>query len=251
MRLCPWLPARVSLRYNGPGRTTVVPASIARNRSFPVEPFISKVVQMDGETHTSSTEREREKTWITEFLAGDRSAFDRLVLRYQDNVFNLCCRMLGDRQDADDCAQEVFVKAYRSLDRFRFDSAFSTWLYSIAVNTCRNYLKSAAFRFRRKIVRLDATDGTEGSDGLSDVADPGPSALAQMEQRERELLVQKAVSALPRDVREVIVLRDIEGLPYEDIARITGYNPGTVKSKLSRARGRIRDALKIVLSPRT
>ena len=206
---------------------------------------------MDGETRTSSAEREREKAWIAEFLAGDRSAFDKLVLRYQDSIYNLCCRMLGDRDDADDCAQEVFVKAYRSLGRFRFDSGFSTWLYIIAVNTCRNHLKSAAFRFRRKTVRFETMDGTENADTLSDVADPAPSALVQMEQRERDLLVQEAVNALPHDAREVIVLRDIEGLPYEDIARITGYNPGTVKSKLSRARGQLRDALNKVLQPRT
>mgnify|MGYP001204890668 CR=1 FL=1 len=206
---------------------------------------------MDGETRTSSAEREREQAWIAEFLAGDRPAFDKLVLRYQDRVFNLCFRMLGNREDADDCAQEVFVKAYRSLDRFRFDSEFSTWLYTIAVNTCRNHLKSAAFRFGRKAVRLNSADGTEDGDRFPDVADPAPSALTQMEQKERDMLVQRAVNALPRDAREMIVLRDIEGLAYEDIARITGYNPGTVKSKLSRARDRLRDALKQVLSLHT
>jgi len=205
---------------------------------------------MDGETRGSSTERERERAWIADFLAGDRSAFDSLVLRHQDMVFNLCYRMLGDREDADDCSQEVFVKVYRSLKDFRFDSSFSTWLYRIAVNTCRNHLKSTAFRFRRKTVRIDPPDDAGEGRSISDVADPAPSALMLMEQKERELLVQRAVDALPRDSRAVIVLRDVEGLPYDDIARITGHKPGTVKSRLARARNQLRDALKKVLSPR-
>lgn len=204
---------------------------------------------MGGENRAGSAEREQERAWIADFLAGDRSAFDKLVLRYQDMVFNLCCRMLGDREDADDCSQDVFVKVYRSLKHFRFDSGFSTWLYTIAVNTCRNHLKSTAFRFRRKAVRIDPPEEADEGSQVFDLTDPAPSALAQIEQKEWESLVQRAVDSLPHDFREVIVLRDVEGLPYEDIARITGHNTGTVKSKLARARNRLRDALKAMLSP--
>lgn len=199
---------------------------------------------MDGERRKPQDEYEQEKAWIEEFLAGDRSAFDNLALRYQDRVFNLCCRMIGDRQDAADCAQEVFVKVYRSLERFRFDSHFSTWIYTIAVNTCRNHLKSVAFRFWKRTASIDPPGEDEGSRETFEPADPAPSALDRLERKERETLVQKAVEALPRDSREVIILRDMEGFSYEDIARITGWNPGTVKSKLARARSRLQQELK-------
>jgi RNA polymerase sigma-70 factor, ECF subfamily len=182
-----------------------------------------------------------EAQWISAFLANDRSAFDKLVLRHQDRVFNLCYRLLGDREEANDCAQEVFVKVYRSLKTFRGAASFSTWLCAIAVNTCKNRLKSNEHRFWRKVVRIDPPAEHEHQRGAVELADPAPSPLAQLTQKEQERLLQEAINALPQEARTVIVLRDVEGLSYDEITQITGYNLGTVKSKLARARQRLRE----------
>jgi RNA polymerase sigma-70 factor (ECF subfamily) len=173
---------------------------------------------------------------IRDFLSGDRLAFDRLVTRHADRVFNLCCRLLGDRDEADDCAQEIFVKIFRNVKRFRLESRFSTWVYSIAVNTCRNRRKSAEFRFWRRIIRFGGDSEEEGGVLSPEIEDPAPSPLSLLTGREQEVLLQKAMDALPHDQRTVIVLRHVEGLSYEEICQITGYNLGTVKSRLARAR---------------
>jgi RNA polymerase sigma-70 factor (ECF subfamily) len=173
---------------------------------------------------------------IEALLAGERHAFDRLVTRHADRVFNLCYRLLGDRDEADDCAQDVFIKVFRNIERFRSESSFSTWIYSIAVNTCRNRRKSVDFRFWRTILRFGA-DSTEEAGLLNpEIEDPAPSPLTLLTQREQETLLQKAMDGLPQDQKTVIVLRHVEGLSYEEICQITGYNPGTLKSKLARAR---------------
>ena len=195
-----------------------------------------------------AVEQHNEPAWIKAFLNGDRSAFDRLVLRHQNRVFSLCYRMLGDYEDADDCAQETFVKVYRSLKAFRFDSSFSTWLYTIAVNTCKNKLKSAEYRRRQKMVPID--DPPEESGGrkpVRELEDPGPTALTRLADKEREQLVQAAINSLTEDARTVVVLRDVQGLSYEEVIRVTGYNMGTLKSKLARARMQLRQKLKGVV----
>ena len=163
------------------------------------------------------------------------------MLKYQDRIFNLCYRYLGDHEEADDSAQEAFIKVYRSLKKFRFESAFSTWLYRIAVNTCKNKLSSQKYRRDRKIVRLDTGRGV-GSQ-INTISDTSGSPENNLEKKERDILIQKAINSLPDDFKSVVVLRDVEGLSYEMTARITGYNIGTVKSKLSRARERLRKKL--------
>ncbi len=173
---------------------------------------------------------------IRDFLSGDRPAFDRLVTRHADRVFNLCYRLLGDRDEADDCAQEVFVKIFNNVKQFRLESRFSTWVYSIAVNTCRNRRKSAEFRFWRRIIRFGADSKEEAGVLNPEIEDPSPSPLSLLTGREQEILLQKAMDALPHEQRTVMVLRHVEGLSYEEICQITGYNPGTVKSRLARAR---------------
>ena len=178
---------------------------------------------------------------IRSFNAGSKGAFDSLVLKYQDRIFNLCYRYLGDHEEADDSAQEAFIKVYRSLKKFRFESAFSTWLYRIAVNTCKNKLSSQKYRRDRKMVRLD--NGRGGGSQINTIGDTSGSPENNLEKKERDILIQKAINSLPDDFKSVVVLRDVEGLSYEMTARITGYNIGTVKSKLSRARERLRKKL--------
>jgi RNA polymerase sigma-70 factor (ECF subfamily) len=199
---------------------------------------------MNEAVNRSSAEREQEAGWIRAFLAGDADGFDRLVLRYKDRVFNLCLRLVGDFEEANDCAQETFVKVYRSLNDFRFGSSFSTWLYAIAVNHCRNRLKSRHFRFWKRAVPIDPLDKEDDSNRIVEVEDPAPSPLAQMAEREKEALLQQAIKSLSEGHRAVVILRDMEGLSYEEIVRITGYNVGTVKSRLARARQQLREKLK-------
>jgi RNA polymerase sigma-70 factor, ECF subfamily len=186
-------------------------------------------------------QKEDEKD-IADFIAGDREAFDRLVLRHKDRIFNLCWRLLGDLSDAEECAQETFVKVFRSIKKFRLESSFSTWLYMIAVNTCRNRRKSAEFRFWNRVFRFSHSQDEEGEHDFI-LEDLAPSPLARMTEREREIMVQSAIASLPHDYRTVIVLRYIEELSYEEIVKITGYNPGTLKSKLARARLQLQSKL--------
>ncbi len=195
----------------------------------------------------SDGQPQEELEWIRAFQAGERDAFDRLVLRYQDRIVNLCFRMLGDREEAFDCAQETFVKAFRGLNRFQFRSTFSTWLYAIGANTCRNRLASLDYRLKSRTISIShSTQRSMGSAAL-DLEDPSPSPLAQLSRNERDRLLQDAIQSLPEEARTVVVLRDVEGLSYEQVAEITGCNLGTVKSKIARARQQLREKLKGVI----
>lgn len=178
---------------------------------------------------------------VRDFLHGKQHSFDSLVLRHQDMVFNICYRMLGDYDEADDCAQDIFLKVYRSLSGFRFESKFSTWLYRIAVNTCKNRLASVSRRRNRRMVRL-AGDPDCDTPGL-DIRDSGASPSKVFEKKERERLIQGAIQSLPDTQRMVVVLRDVEGLSYDEISKLSGMNQGTVKSKLARARRKLREKL--------
>jgi len=190
---------------------------------------------------------EEDASLIKSFQAGRKAAFDELVLKHQSRIFNLCYWYLGDEQEANDSAQETFVKAYRSLKSFRFESAFSTWLYRVAVNTCKNKLKSSSYRHRAKAVPIgNPGEQGEGSRAV-DVEDDSPSPLKALEKKERIRLIKAAIDSLPLEHREVVSLRDIQGLPYEHISRITGLNLGTVKSRLARARFELRGKLRDVI----
>jgi RNA polymerase sigma-70 factor (ECF subfamily) len=170
-----------------------------------------------------------------------KEAFDRSVVKYQDKVFNLCYRFMGNYHDANDCAQDTFIKVYRSLKKFRFESSFSTWLYRIAVNTCKNKLSSLQYRLSKIMFRIDKP----AESGLTiEIKDESRSPEVVLERSEKGRLIQKEIDSLPGDQKTVVVLRDIEALPYEEIAQITGYNMGTVKSKLARARERLRKKLR-------
>jgi RNA polymerase sigma-70 factor (ECF subfamily) len=175
------------------------------------------------------------------FQAGDKSAFDDLVRKHQDRIFNLCYWLLGDYQEANDCAQDTFIKIYRNLAKFRFESTFLTWAHRIAVNTCKNRLKSFQYRFSRKLIRLDNSGGSPGS--VEAIADESGSPEIEHEKKERRNLIRKAINALTAEKKMVVVLRDIQGLSYEEIVKITGLNPGTLKSKLARARQDLKSKL--------
>jgi RNA polymerase sigma-70 factor (ECF subfamily) len=165
--------------------------------------------------------------------AGDRGAFDLLVLKYQHKVVKLVMRYLKDPTEAEDVAQEAFIKAYRALPQFRGDSAFYTWLYRIAINTAKNALVS---RDRSPIsyeINLNTDD--EAPDVASRLRDPDtPEGLALTE--EIRTTVTAAIDALPEDLRTAIVLRELDGMSYEEIAAAMDCPVGTVRSRIFRAR---------------
>jgi RNA polymerase sigma-70 factor (ECF subfamily) len=184
-----------------------------------------------------------ERLLIGRLKQRDEQAFNEIVRRYGDKVFSLVYRMIGSRSEAEDIAQEVFVTVFKTVDGFRGESQFSTWLLRIAANHCKNRIKYLARR---------PTDGNgleDGADGISaDHATPpmrahidGPDVL--MEAAELEALMQRAIDTLDEDHRLLIVLRDVEELSYQEIAEITGLPEGTIKSRLHRARMAIKEWL--------
>lgn len=178
---------------------------------------------------------------IRDFLAGTVASFDQLVLKYQHPVFNLCNRMLGNTADAADCAQETFIKVYSGLKYFQFKSSFSTWLYRIAVNTCKNKLASAEYRRREKTLSLSAPKPE--NDTPIEIGDFSGSPAEVFEKKETTELIMEAIAALPQEQRILIILCDLEEKSYQDIVEITGLRLGTVKSKLARARHLLRSKL--------
>ena len=199
---------------------------------------------MREEIKPSTRSTQDDASLIKAFQAGDKNVFDELVLRHQDNLFNLCYRFLGDHQEANDLAQETFIKVYGSLKKFRMESSFSTWLYRIAVNTCKNRVKSLEYRFKKRMKRLDSQEVTSGNNPSLEIADESRSPLIAFEEKERALMIQKAIDSLPEAKKTMVLLRDIEGLSYDEIVEVTGLNLGTVKSKLARARSDLRKKLR-------
>jgi len=179
-----------------------------------------------GETRTDDA-------LIARVQRGEKSAFDVLVLRYQHRIVKLVGRYVRNPSDALDVAQEVFIKAYRALGNFRGESAFYTWLYRIAINTAKNAL---AARARSPLeFELDRGDGEEPRDLQARMKDTAtPEALALTE--EIRTTVNAAMEKLPEDLRTAIMLRELEGLSYEEIAESMACPVGTVRSRIFRAR---------------
>ena len=167
---------------------------------------------------------------------GDRQAFNRLVLRYQYMIFSLCTHLLGNKNDGDDAAQDAFVKAYLLLGSFRGDGRFSTWLYTIAVNVCRNRQRS----FWQKLFKRSSAVGIPGIDDdaaeMIEIIDSSPLPSQELEKKELRDQIKRAIGLLPCRYRELIVLRDIRQLHYAEIAIIMDVPEGTIKSGIARAR---------------
>ncbi len=174
-----------------------------------------------------ATEVDREL--LRRLRKGDERAFAELIRRYQDRIHDLAYRMLGNRQEAEDLAQEIFVAVYKNLGQFRGDSKLSTWIYRVAKNHCLN---------RIVYLRRHGSGRTgELEDGHEPDGDPGVGAPDRaLERRERQALVQRALAELDEAQRMVVVLRDIEGLDYDEIVVVLEEPLGTVKSRLHRAR---------------
>ena len=184
---------------------------------------------------------------IRNFQSGEKSAFDQLVNRHKDRIFNLCYRMLGDYNEANDYAQETFIKAFKSLKGFRFESSFSTWLYRIAVNNCKNRLNSLEKRYQVKMISIETPKYTGENNPFFEIRDDSPSPANGLERKEKAVLIQTAINSLPAEQKMVVILRDIEGRSYEEIAETTGLALGTVKSRLARGRMELKIKLRKIL----
>jgi len=176
-----------------------------------------------------------DKKLVERVQKGDKGAFDLLVLKYQHKIVNLVMRYVRDPELALDISQEAFIKAYRALPRFRGDSAFYTWMYRIAVNTAKNHL--AAQRRRPMDVELDLQDPEQYDlhSKLRETDTPEGVTLSN----ELKETVERAIAALPEDLRTAIVLRELEGMSYEEIAQTMECPVGTVRSRIFRARDAI------------
>jgi RNA polymerase sigma-70 factor, ECF subfamily len=184
---------------------------------------------------------EPEHDKLEEARAGDPDAFAVLVEKYSARIYGTCFRILGNRQDAEDCAQDTFIKAFRAFREYNGLSSFYTWIYRIAVNTCLDYRRKS----RKTIVySLDEAFDTEDSQVYLQIADNAPLPDELAESAETSRLVHQEISHLPEYLRDILVLRDLEGLSYHELAQILHLSEGTVKSRLSRARSQLMNKIR-------
>ena len=179
--------------------------------------------------------REQEAQIVQRVLQGDVNAFEKLVLEYEKSVYAITQRMTGNAEDAADMTQETFIKAYNSLSSFRGDSKFSVWLYRIATNVCLDFLRS---RSRKPTVSLSVEDD-DGEEVELDIADESQSPERLLERGLTRDAVRRGLNALSPEYRQILLLREIQGLSYEEIADVLRIEVGTVKSRIFRARKRL------------
>ena len=209
------------------------------------------VSRPSGQAGAEGTERERmseaqvDQLLVERVQKGDKRAFDLLINKYQHRIVSLVSRYVSDPADAMDIAQEAFIKAYRAIDRFRGDSAFYTWLYRIAINPAKNWL--VARKRRPPASDIDAADA-EQYDMDSRLKEHGTPENEFMRE-EIKRTVFETIAGLPEDLRTAIMLREMEGMSYEDIAVTMDCPIGTVRSRIFRAREAIDEKLKPLLGP--
>lgn len=175
---------------------------------------------------------------------GQPAAFDMLVRRYQDRVFNLCVRFLREREIAEETAQDVFVAVYKHVKEFQGTSKFSTWLFRIVANHCHNKAKYLRRRKHKQTESLDTPVETDDGEVQRQVSgDPNLSPEELSVRRDMNERIQEAISALDEDHRVIVLLRDVEDMSYEEIGEVLGLPEGTVKSRLHRARNELRERL--------
>lgn len=210
--------------------------------------FFSKSMTFDQEelrevamaTSPVSAYSSIELEFIEKLKAGDAQAFDELVIQYSANVYALLIRLTEDEEEARDLTQDTFLNALKAIHNFRGDADLKTWLYRIAVNESRNRFRWWKRRKKSSTFSLDAEDsfGT-----AAQIADSNENPETATLRRERERALRQALSELPTNFREVIILRDIEGLSYEEVATALDTNVGTVKSRIARGREVLRKKL--------
>ncbi|MGI6684658.1 MAG: RNA polymerase sigma factor [Bacillota bacterium] len=171
---------------------------------------------------------------------GDIDAFEQLISKYQQKIYNIAYRLMGNSHDAYDLAQEALIKVYKSIGNFRLDASFSTWVYHIVTNVCRDELRK---RSRHQVSSLDEPVTLHDGEVYKEVADFSNCPEYAYEQKESEEYIQKLISSLNPDYRIVVVLREMMGFSYDEIAQELNITLGTVKSRLNRARKYLKDRI--------
>lgn len=190
------------------------------------------------------SEREVDQALVERVQRGDKRAFELLVAKYQRKIFRLLSRLIRDPAEIEDVAQEAFIKAYRALPNFRGESAFYTWLYRIAINTAKNHLVAQGRRAPTTTeTDVEDAENFDDADQLRDVNTPE----SMLQSRQVGEAVNRAIEKLPEDLRTAIVLRELEGLSYEEIAESMSCPIGTVRSRIFRAREAIASELRPLL----
>jgi RNA polymerase sigma-70 factor, ECF subfamily len=245
-------------------RVTAPPAAPAADGSVAVDPSDPSATESAAATSQAPSpvvpqRTDEEARFIAQLVARDERAFSVLVRTYEQRVFALVLRMLGNRAEAEDLAQEVFVQVFKAIGTFRSESKLSTWIYRIAINLCKNRRKYLRVRHTQEQEELDAHEDRAHAAELRRGAPPlgaptAPATAAQVDRpdevtagRQVERIVQRAILALEPTFRECLVLRDVEELSYEEIGQITGLPEGTVKSRIHRARTQLKELVEEAL----
>ncbi len=204
---------------------------------------LKKEKEGEASTEIQWTPDEWEQRWVEAARKGQTEAFERLVLTYQQKVFNLVFRLLGEREEAEDLTQEIFLNVFKHIKEFRGDSQFSTWLYQVTLNHCRNRLTYLRRRFHYSMESLDDPVQAEEGEVGRELPDEGEIPEDTLYRRQVRRLIQKALRLLRDEYREIVVLRDIQELSYQEIGQILGLPEGTIKSRLHRARWELKELL--------
>jgi RNA polymerase sigma-70 factor (ECF subfamily) len=202
-----------------------------------------------AKANNSNSDQQDELDYIVaQARNGDRHAFNLLVLRYQDVIVNLCVMLMGNRCDGEDAAQDAFVKAFEKMNSFRGEAQFSTWLHTIAVNSCRNKHRSFWQRLFRGSVSIGVPVLDEDIGETVEISDSSPLPCQELERKELKNQIKKALGKLPERFRELIVLREIRQLSYAEVADILSVPEGTIKSGIARARLALQTELKGIIN---
>ncbi len=194
---------------------------------------------------TVDDRRQSDEELIRAYLESrDQRLFAQLVTRHQNRVYSMCVRLLGSTSLAEEVAQDVFVAVYRNLDRFRGDSKFSTWLYRVVVNHCKNKQAYRARRHEKKHESIDKAHETEGGGEVRrELPSHNPSPEKELVGKQRRELLEQGLTQLKEEHRAVIVMYDLNGLAYDEIAEVLEVKEGTVKSRLHRARSELKNVV--------
>ncbi len=184
---------------------------------------------------------ENDSVLINRFRSGDTAAFEELIVRYETKIYTTCLYFLKNREDAEDAAQEVIIKLYRKLDTFRQEASFTTWMNYVAANTCKDLLRK---RKRDRVLSLDEEIETEDGQVQREIPDGKPGPGDCLEQKELREVLLRAIGELSEEHRAVMLMREYQTLSYEEISEIMGISLGTVKSRIHRARGELRQILR-------